>query len=224
MKLKPWLVALVLAILPSVALAVPAIVFDTVPNGAGGTITYDGAGGPAIGTDIKFVDIVGIDTPQNSGLLLSCVDCFLNFTTGLNVSEGPIYQWLPGGSFSLVGDVPFLGLNDVTLLSGSFIGTANTPGLIAGDLGGFFAGAGTDTKDTFLTGFYGVPPDSWTFANTEIALGTLTVDPTTGAFTAIPNQADLINVQPVPEPGTLMLVGTGIIGLGAAIRRKCQKA
>jgi len=219
-----WLVALALAILPSVALAVPAIVFDTVPGGAGGTLTYDGAGGPAVGTNIQFVDLVGVDSPLNANVVLSCVDCFLNFTTGANTLEGPPqYTWGGGGSFVLTGDVPALGLDDAVLLSGSFTGTPNTPGLAAGETSALFVALGIDTKNETLAGFYGFSPDNWAFANTEIALGTFSPG-ADGAFTAIPNQADLINVQPVPEPGTLMLVGTGIMGLGAAIRRKCQKA
>jgi PEP-CTERM putative exosortase interaction domain len=214
------LTILALACAPGIASAA-AIVFDTVPNGAGGTVTYDGVGGPAIGTGIAFVDIVGVGTPQNSGLLLSCVDCLLNFVTGPNISEGPTYQWAGGGSFSITGDVPFLGLDDVVLLSGTFIGTPNTPGLAAGDLGGFFIGAGSDTKNDFLTGFYGLPGTGWTFANTEIMLGTLTVDPVTGAFTGIPNQADIVNVNPVPEPATLLLLGSGLVG-AAWFRRRTR--
>lgn len=217
--MKKLLLTFALAILPTLAGAFPAIVFDTLPGGAGGTLTYDGAGGPAIGTGIVFVDLAGVGTPANDGVVLDCVTCVLSFTTGANLVEGPpLYTWAGGGTISLIGDVPALGLDDAVLFTGTFTGTANTPGLAAGADSGFFLGIGLDTKDPTLAAFYGLSPENWTFANTEIALLTLTVNPDTGAFSAIPNQADLVNTQ-VPEPATLWLLASGGIGLAAIGRR-----
>jgi hypothetical protein len=208
-----------LLLLPSVALAIPSIVFDSTPGGAGGTITYDGAGGPAIGTGIVFVNIVGVDTPANAGTVLACTDCTLTFTTGANTQEGPPgWTWAGGGSFTLTGDVVALGLDDAVLLSGTFTTTPNTPGLAAFGTTALFIAIGTDTKDATLAGFYGLGPDDWVFANTEIMLQSFTpgVD---GAFTAVPNQADLINAQ-VPNPMTALLLGLGLTGVLVARRRR----
>ena len=209
-----------LLLVPSAALAIPTITFDTTPGGAGGTLTYDGAGGPAVGTDIMFVNISGSDTPANSGTTLACVGCSLAFTTGANIDEGPSWLWAGGGSFTLTGSVPALGLGAGTvLLSGSFVATANTPGLAGTDPNGLFIAAGVDTKNTTLASFYGLGPN-FNFANTEIALGTFTSDPVTGAFSAVPNQADLINTavlqQIVPLPPTGLLVGLGLLLMGSA--------
>jgi hypothetical protein len=216
--MKKWLVLTVLILLPSVASALPSLVFDTTPGGAGGTLTYDGAGGPAVGTGIQFVNIVGVDTPLNSGVVLACVGCLLDFTTGSNTLEGPPqYTWAGGGSFVLTGDVPALGLDDAVLLAGTFTETPNLPGLVSGDSSGLFLAIGTDTKHAELAGFYGVGPTDWAFANTEIALGTFTLG-AEGAFSAIPNQADLINAA-VPEPATLLLLGGGLLGLMGLKRR-----
>jgi hypothetical protein len=202
-----------LLLLPSTALAIPALVFDTTPGGAGGMLTYDGTGGPLLGADIVFVNIVGVDTPLNSGAVLACTDCSLTFTTGANTQEGPPgWVWDGGGSFTLTGDVVALGLDDAVLLSGTFTGTPNTPGLAAGETSALFFALGVDTKNAVLAGFFGLGPNDWNFANTEIALGTFTLG-AGGAFSAIPNQADIINTQAVPNPMPLLLLGMGMVGV-----------
>jgi hypothetical protein len=208
-----------LLLLPSIALAIPAIVFDTIPDGAGGTMTYDGAGGPLIATDIRFVEIAGDQTPLNAGLPLACVNCLLDFTTGANMGEGPpLWTWDGGGSFVLTGDVPALGLVGATLIAGTFTATANTPGLVGGEDTALFISLGVDSKDPVLASFYGLSPTGFQFANTEIALGTFTPG-ADGAFSAIPNQADIINVALVPVPATVILVGLGLLALGAGQRK-----
>jgi hypothetical protein len=213
-----------LLLLPSVAFAIPSIVFDTVPGGAGGTLTYDGAGGPAIGTDIVFVNLSGVDTPANAGVTFDCVGCTLAFATGANLDEGPSWLWDGGGSFVLTGSIPALGLGaGTTLLSGSFTATVNTPGLAGTDPNALFIAIGTDTKDPTLAGFYGLGPD-FIFANTEIALGTFTSDPVTGAFTSVPNQADIINVAQVPMPPTAWLIGLGMMSLALGRRPRVSLA
>ena len=82
-----------------------------------------------------------------------------------------------------------------------------------------FISLGADTKNEVLATHYGLLPD-FLFANTEIALGTFVLG-AEGAFTAIPNQADIINTA-VPEPATLLLLGSGLVGVGAFKLRRMQ--
>ena len=214
-KLLGLLVALVL-VLPVVAHAVPNLKFDD-PNGAGGLVSYDGADGPAIGTDIVFQSITGVDTPANTGVTLTCVDCVLNFTTGNNLSEGPPgWDFGPGGTITVVGGTAgALVLPAGTLLlSGSFSGTPNEG--VAGPLG-LFAGGGVDVKNVALATFFGLTPD-FVHATTSIQ-APLTVG-ADGSFSGPVVNADLNNLQlvAVPVPATGLLLGIGLL-LALARRR-----
>ena len=73
------------------AQAAPLIDFDQVVDG--GSLSYNGTGGALIGTDIRFDLVRGIDTPSEAETELDCIGCLLNFETGTNLSEGPLYQW-----------------------------------------------------------------------------------------------------------------------------------
>jgi hypothetical protein len=208
--LQKVLVVLALLLVPGIALAVPAITLDTTPGGAGGTVSADGLGGPLVGTDVVFVEIPGTDTPTSNGDVMACTGCTLNFTTGANVQAGPTGgTWAGGGTFTLTGSVEDLGLVNAVLLAGPFAGTPNTPGLVSTDSSPLFLSLGVDTKNEVLASHYGRPPDV-TLANTVIALGTSDLDASGNSFTAIPNQADLINTA-------VLLLGSGLLGVGAFI-------
>jgi hypothetical protein len=205
-----------LLLLPSLAHAA-ILKFDD-PTLPGGSVSYDGAGGPAIGTDILFQSIQGLDTPANNLVTLQCVGCTLDFTTGANLTEGPaLWNFDDGGTITLTGAVPALGLPAGTvLLSGTFAGTPNE--ITGGDSFGLFAAVGTDIKNTTLASFFGLGPD-FTFGTTSIQTTTL-VDPVTGAFSGSVVNADLNNTQAVvPAPMTALLVGLGM-GLVALRRRR----
>jgi hypothetical protein len=191
---------------------------------AGGTLSYDGAGGPLVGTNIGFGVLAGFETTLNNTVPLFCDPaCTLNFSTGGNLSEGAAggnpWTFAGGGSFVLDGtlntaaDGSGTEIASGTLLSGTFTGLLFT----AGQAGrGLAVGVGEDEKIGGLLQFYGIPELlPFNFAQTEIVASGLVIG-ADGSLTGSVTNADITN-QGIPEPGTLLLFGSGAAAL--ALRR-----
>jgi hypothetical protein len=187
----------------------------------GGAVNYAGGNNPL--TITNSVPLV-FSTRPFTGSTMGIYDGDLDLITG-NWLSGT-YNFNPGGSFTLIGDIPTLGVGSqgspVTLATGSFsgigvVGPSLTPGLWS-----FIASVNLNTLDPVLASLYGFPAPGLGTGLSNVNLDISFVQ-ATGAgpgigFNGYASSGDL-TVSPVPEPGSLLFLGSGLLIMGFWVRK-----
>ena len=203
-----WMVGLALAIMAFAvpAQALPVIDFGTGAAGPGGAITKVGSLVTGTGVLVDILTVTG--APLNNGPydLTGTGVGLVGSTAVLNFGYGPAVNYV-----NIVGGVPGMGIpNGTTLLAGTFNTFNFSPG------SGVW-GTGPDTKSELLLLYVGLPVNQ-PFAFFAFTIGT---DATGGGgFTAY--STDVLNTA-VPEPGSMLLLGSGLVALAGAVRRRLKK-
>jgi hypothetical protein len=185
-----------------------------------GSIAYAGTGGALIGSNIDVDSVVGLSTPANTNVTSTCLNCVLNFTSGLNTSVGSgTWQFGPGGSISITGGVDFQGSTpDIslgsTLLTGTFSSaTVSDTGVFEVTFGSF-----GDVKHASLLSYYGMPGGNYDGSLT--ILFNAAVGPGSAIASTTIFGGSIANVAAVPVPAAAWLFGSGLLGLYSAVRKK----
>ena len=102
---------------------------------------------------------------------------------------------------------------------GGIFGTTSTVNVRLGGLGGTLLGAFTNSNTTRGTQIWQQFTTSFTATGSSTTLDFLNADPGNDNSNGLDNVVLTVGAAGIPEPGTLSLLGLGIIGLGLVRRR-----
>jgi len=182
-----------------------------------GSIGFTGtAGDSLLGSQIQIDRIVGIDTPINPGLDIPCVGCSLTFATGpfeAAFSDETSVGWVFSG-----GGLLAIAQGAVGLVAGVFDEDPLPPVTLAGQDGFLTFSSFINLTNDTLASYYGLPGGTLYQGSFLISFQGMVTD--AGGFIADPIdhegtgiQSIMVDTSPIPEPGTIILLGLGLLGL-----------
>lgn len=201
-----FVVLLALGLMAAPAFAVVTIDFGTGSAGMGGTYTYLG-GNNGTGTNVPIGSVTITGAPTNDGVFNVTGTCT---GTGAGGPFGCLNFNTTTGAISIVGGIPTLGIaNGTTLLTGTL--TSWTA-----DGNGLHDAVGPDTKAASLLTALGLATNTqFNFLGFSLDTNTVAVNQSTSVIST-----DVRNTSAVPEPSSIMLFGTALLGSCAALRRR----
>ena len=202
------LLAVLMLALPIMAFANSSLLF----NNHGGSVTYNGTNlaGNAI-----------LDTFTNSGGSVGCSSCTIghvSYSTGAFISENltsttDTWTFAGGGTFKIASNGTML-LPSGTVFTGTFTGPVTFQGSFNPANGGNWTYTLTgNVAGNFSNNYGGNAAPGGTVQFTFDVHGHV-------PFTAFVRGKNGYASLATPEPGTLGLLGTGLIGIGGLVRRK----
>ena len=197
-----------IALMALLALALPLAAFGSDFTNSGGTLT-----GSSTGLSLSGSVLIAVDGLGGSGLITGNDLGTVSFSTG-TLATGSLQM---GGTFNGGGSFVITGNGSNGVPSGAIF-TGSFSGPVTWTLVTLANGTHNYTLTGSLSGIW-----ASSGATVDGATIQLTINTGKGYFNGLTTiSSGDTNITSVPEPGTLGLLGTGLVGLAGVVRRKLK--